>query len=114
MKSNDGAGVARRTMQYGLVPMLLTSGACAMAESDGRADRAPTASAPLLTISGRLTDEGVECQALRGDDGQLYTLVGDLGGLKADARVRASGRRLEISYCQQGTTIQVSSIARVD
>lgn len=105
MKSNDGAGIARRTVQYGLVPMLLTGGACALAENDRRSD---------LIITGRLTDEGVECQALRSDDGQLYTLVGDLGGLKADARVRASGQRLEISYCQQGTTIRVSNITPVD
>ena len=105
MKSNDGAGIARRTIQYGLVPMLLTGGACAAAETDRRPD---------LIITGRLTDEGVECQALRSDDGQLYTLVGDLGGLKPDARVRASGQRLEISHCQQGTTIRVSSIAPVD
>ena len=68
-----------------------------------------------VTIVGRLTSEGVECQALRGDDGQLYTLLGgDLGSLSADARVSVIGERLEFSTCQQGITIRVQSIAPAD
>ncbi|MGH6781941.1 MAG: DUF5818 domain-containing protein, partial [Sphingomonadaceae bacterium] len=64
----------------------------------------------VLTVTGRLTDEGVECQAFRGDDGQLYTLVGELAGWKPGARLRISGQPLEMSYCQQGTTIRVNRI----
>ena len=68
-----------------------------------------------VTVVGRLTSEGVECQALRGDDGQLYTLLGgELGDLPVDARVRVTGDRLDFSSCQQGITIRVRSIAPAD
>lgn len=64
---------------------------------------------PLIVI-GTLTDEGAECQALRGDDGRLYTLTGDLGGYSTGDRVRVRGRIAEISFCQQGATIDVRQI----
>ena len=67
-----------------------------------------------VTIVGRLTDEGVECQALRGDDGQLYTLLGGIGTLPVETRVRVTGERLEFSTCQQGITIRVRSITPAD
>ena len=68
-----------------------------------------------VTVVGRLTSEGVECQALRGDDGQLYTLLGgELGDLPVDTRVSVVGERLEFSSCQQGVTIRVQSIAPAD
>lgn len=63
-----------------------------------------------ITVEGVLTDEGVECQALRGDDGQLYTLTGDLGGFETGDRVRVIGTVAEVSICQQGTTIEVKKI----
>ena len=43
------------------------------------------------TVTGRLTNEGVECQAMRGDDGKLYTLTGDLKGFRTGDRVRVTG-----------------------
>jgi len=68
-----------------------------------------------VTIVGKLTSEGVECQALRGDDGQLYTLLGgELGDLPVETRVRVIGERLEFSSCQQGITIRVQSITPAD
>ena len=63
-----------------------------------------------VTVTGTLTDEGVECQALRGDDGHLYTLAGDLSGFSTGDRVRVKGRVAEVSICQQGTTIEVRRI----
>lgn len=63
-----------------------------------------------IKVAGVLTDEGVECQALRGNDGQLYTLTGDLGDFETGDRVRVIGTVAEVSICQQGTTIQVRSI----
>jgi hypothetical protein len=63
-----------------------------------------------VKVEGVLTDEGVECQALRGEDGQLYTLTGDLGGFATGDRVRVIGTVAEVSICQQGTTLQVRSI----
>ena len=60
-----------------------------------------------VTISGTVTGEGVECLAVRGDDGQLYTLAGDVGDLEPGDRVQVQGQRAEVSFCQQGTTIDV-------
>jgi LysM repeat protein len=60
-----------------------------------------------LTISGTVTGEGVECLAVRGDDGQLYTLAGNVDDLQPGDRVQVQGRRAEMSFCQQGTTIDV-------
>ena len=60
-----------------------------------------------VTISGTVTGEGVECLAVRGDDGRLYTLAGNVGDLQPGDRVQVQGRRAEMSFCQQGTTIDV-------
>jgi LysM repeat protein len=60
-----------------------------------------------VTISGTVTGEGVECLAVRGDDGQLYTLAGNVDDLQPGDRVQVQGRRAEVSFCQQGTTIDV-------
>lgn len=67
-----------------------------------------------VTVTGRLTDEGVECQALRGDDDALYTLTGDLGGASIGDRVRVVGVPAEMSFCMQGTTLGVRSIEVLD
>lgn len=61
-------------------------------------------------VSGVLTAEGVECQAMRGQDGELYTLVGDLEGHDDGDAVHVSGEVQEVSFCQQGTTIEVHYI----
>ena len=98
----------------GLAIAIVASGACAMSNRDAAGNQAESNDGARVTIVGRLTSEGVECQALRGDDGQLYTLLGDLGTLSVDARVRVSGDRQEFSTCQQGITIRVRSIAPAD
>lgn len=64
----------------------------------------------IREVRGTLTDQGVECQALQGDDGQLYTLTGDLQGLETGQRVYVRGRVAEMSFCQQGTTLGVAHI----
>lgn len=66
-----------------------------------------------VTVTGRLTGEGVECQAFRSKGGKLYTLAGNLRGFKAGDRVRVVGRVAEISMCMQGTTLSVESIRRI-
>lgn len=65
-----------------------------------------------VTVVGTLSDEGVECAAMRGDDGTLYTLTGQgtLGYGAAGTRVSVTGKIADISICQQGTTIEVSSV----
>ena len=89
---------------------LLAGSACAVSNTDPAANSAENGGNPVITIVGRLTDEGVECQALRGDDGQLYTLLGGIGTLPVETRVSVSGERLDFSSCQQGVTIRVRSI----
>lgn len=61
-------------------------------------------------MRGPLTDEGVECQAMRGADGRLYTLVGDLAGLAAGAEACVCGRVAELSTCMQGVTLAISRV----
>jgi hypothetical protein len=65
-----------------------------------------------VKVQGELTTEGVECQALRAEDGTLYTLLGDLKDFKAGDPVIVVGTPVQISLCMQGTTIQVSEITR--
>ena len=60
-----------------------------------------------MTISGTVTGEGVECLAVRGDNGRLYTLAGNVDDLQPGDRVQVQGQRAEMSFCQQGTTIDV-------
>jgi Protein of unknown function (DUF5818) len=72
----------------------------------------PYLSNQALVIVGTLTSEGVECQAMRSDNNDLFTLVGDLGGFASGDRVEVRGKVAEVSFCQQGTTISVSKIAK--
>jgi hypothetical protein len=65
-----------------------------------------------ISVQGRLTDEGVECPAMRGPAGELYTLaISDLE-YGPGTEVRVEGTIAEVATCMQGTTIQVSSIQR--
>jgi hypothetical protein len=61
---------------------------------------------------GKLTDEGVECQAFRSEGGELFTLIGDLGGYSDGDEVVVCGTVAEISFCMQGTTLVVSYIGK--
>jgi hypothetical protein len=65
-----------------------------------------------ICVKGTLTDEGVECQALRSTDGELYTLVGNVGDFTNGDEVVVCGTIAEISFCMQGTTINVSWIGK--
>lgn len=73
-------------------------------------DPPPGAQQRSVQVTGVLTDEGVECRALRGDDGQLYTLTGDLGDFQTGDRVRVVGKVAERTFCGQGTTLEVQNI----
>ena len=64
-----------------------------------------------VCVRGRLTEEGIECQAMRGADGRLYTLAGDLAGLAPGAEACVCGTVAELSTCMQGTTLAVTRIA---
>ncbi len=68
-------------------------------------------SAPrTIDLTGTITREGVTCTALRGDDGRLYTITDQPGGFRPGDRVRITGDVAEMSFCQQGTTINLRSI----
>ncbi len=96
-----------------VVVALLAVAGCAQRPGDGLSEPAG-AGRDEVTVTGRLTDEGVECQALRGDDGELYTLTGELGGAVVGDRVRVSGVPAGMSFCMQGTTLEVREIERLD
>lgn len=68
--------------------------------------------AGAICVKGTLTGEGVECQALRSIDGDLYTLVGDLNGFQNGDEVVVCGVIAGISFCMQGTTINMSWIGK--
>lgn len=62
-------------------------------------------------ISGVLTNEGINCPALRDDAGKLYTLLGDLGGFDDGDRVLIRGTAgVDNRICNQSETIQVFTI----
>ena len=64
-----------------------------------------------ITITGIVTDEGVECPAVRGDDGKLYTITGPAREkLRQGMRVRISGNIAEVSTCMQGITISAAEV----
>jgi len=60
-----------------------------------------------LQRTGQITDEGVECLAMRDTDGFLYTLLGNIGELEAGDEVVIEARYVEASMCMQGTTLEV-------
>ena len=64
----------------------------------------------MLRRTGVVTDEGVECTAMRDSDGFLYTLIGAVGSVAAGDSVVVDGTYVETSICQQGTTIQVVQV----
>jgi hypothetical protein len=64
----------------------------------------------IVSVVGFLTDEGVECQALRTLTQNLFTLVGDMKGLHVGDLVMATGIKAKFSTCMQGTTIELRDI----
>ncbi|MBN8994092.1 MAG: hypothetical protein J0H94_02625 [Rhizobiales bacterium] len=69
------------------------------------------AAGAAVSVTGTLTKEGVECPAMRGDDGRLYTLIPPaLGKLGPGDRVHVEGSVAEMTMCQQGTTVVVTKI----
>lgn len=63
-------------------------------------------------VKGALTNEGIECQTLRTESGELYTLAGDLKGFKVGDTVYVLGTIVPISFCMQGITIAVDQISK--
>jgi hypothetical protein len=68
--------------------------------------------AELVEVSGLLTDEAADCQALRAPDGSLFSLVGELRGFGPGDTVLVRGTVAEAGVCRQGTPIELISIER--
>jgi hypothetical protein len=64
----------------------------------------------VVRVEGRLTDEGVECPALRTADDRLYTLAGSIGEFRVGDRVVVHGTLPDASICMQGITVTVQRI----
>ena len=65
---------------------------------------------PGFRMTGTLTGTGGECPVMRGDDGQVYSLAGKVGDFRRGERIFVEGRRVEVSICMRGTTIEVRRI----
>jgi hypothetical protein len=108
MPLNENGRFGRRAIGTALALAGLLLAACQdPGVGDGQTPPGPDTD---VSVVGHLTDEGVECQALRTDDGALYTLAGDVGAFKAGDRVRVDGEIAEMSTCVQGTTLGVRTI----
>jgi hypothetical protein len=76
------------------------------------ADSKAAAKPATVTVVGTLI-KGVECQALREDKtSKVFTLTPRPKGFKNGQHVTVSGTVVEISPCQQGTTIAVKTIKK--
>ncbi|HEX7707903.1 MAG TPA: DUF5818 domain-containing protein [Thermoanaerobaculia bacterium] len=91
-----------------LLAVVVVSGCAVQPQSE----QAPVSESPgVFTITGVVTAEGVECPAVRGDNGTLYTIAGgDRQKLREGVRVRITGTAAQISFCMQGTTINATTI----
>ena len=65
----------------------------------------------LICLRGLLTDEGIECPALRNESQALYTLAGEMAPFEVGDDVCVCGTVVEVSFCMQGTTIAVMQIS---
>ena len=101
----------RRFLPFSLLPLALA--VIGPGTTASRADQRTTVPGQPGNppIEGVLTNEGVECPALRANDGKLYTLTGDLRGFKPRDRVCIVPNYIQMTYCMQGTTVHVDWIA---
>ena len=82
-------------------------------QANATIDTGPRATMPepeTVTVVGLLTADGVECQALRTDDGTIYTLLGSTESFGLGDRVRVTGDVAMVSFCMQGTSINLTGI----
>jgi hypothetical protein len=66
-----------------------------------------------IDVTGVLR-EGPECPIIRTDDGEVYSLVGDLDDFGSGDHVRIVGRIVEVSICMRGTSVEVRRIVEAD
>ena len=64
----------------------------------------------VFRVRGELIDAGTECAAMRGEEGELYSLAGDLGGLSPGSSVVVEATLADGPACGGGLPIEVRSI----
>lgn len=64
-----------------------------------------------IRVHGKVTEEGVECPAIRGPFGTLYTLAVSEFDHGPGTELMVEGRIAGVSTCMQGTTIDVESVS---
>jgi len=101
-----------RGLRMALGGLAVVASACAASQPDMSREIGATPAAAAVKIQGEMTSDGVECPAMRADNGAVYTLLGDLKGFKKGDRVTVEGTPVQMSFCMQGTTLQVTQIAR--
>ena len=74
---------------------------------------AQVSSEKLVHIKGIVTDEGIECPAVRAEDGKLYTLTGFSEKLYVGDVLEIVGKPVEVSICMQGITISVKAYKKL-
>lgn len=111
-----------------LLPLLLLAAGCGdtwdkftTPDFDWNRDRALSADRPSAVATdlhaaggcyrGRLTAEGNTCQAMRTDDGDLFTLGGPLRGFAAGDSVCVCGIPAAQQFCDQGVTLLIREIS---
>jgi hypothetical protein len=83
------------------------------AKTDSTSTGEKQAATTAITVVGRLTNEGIECRTLRQDkSNNLFTLTGNVP-YKNGTHVKVIGTITQVSFCQQGTTIALTSITKV-
>lgn len=56
---------------------------------------------------GRISEHRAPCPVMRGEDGELYALTGEIGHLESGDTVIVEGTIVESTVCTHGTTIEV-------
>ena len=85
----------------------------------GKKSEPPTTNNPPpvsedIKVKGVLVPGGVECQRLQTLDGTYYTISrNNLGDIKEGDQVEVTGKKAEVSFCQQDTTIDVEKIEKL-
>lgn len=100
---NGGMDMFYKCLLGVLVGLIVTLPLVACLEDESGPDK-------VVTVTGTITDEGVECIAMRDSEDRLYTLAGDTGEYGPGDKVCVRGTIAEMSHCMQGTTIAVEWI----
>ena len=74
---------------------------------------------PNVRVEGQITEEGIECIALRSDEGELFTLLEvpdpfDQWRRYVGMRFLVIGEESQMSHCMQGRTLRVVTMTMID